>query len=99
MTETTIDEPVPAPRTAPAGAGAAARPDVLALAAAGVTVVLWSSAFVAIRDAGTEISPGALSLGRLVVAAAALGLFVAVRREPLPPRADLPRLVLFGVLL
>src|ERR1700750_2872341 len=102
MTDTMIDAPVPAPRTAPPGPAAApaaaGRPHAPALAAAGVTVVLWSSAFVAIRDAGTQISPGALSLGRLVVAAAALGLFVAVRREPLPPRGDLPRLVLFGVL-
>jgi drug/metabolite transporter (DMT)-like permease len=32
------------------------------------------------------------------VAASALGLLVAVKRDPLPPRADLPRLVLFGVL-
>jgi drug/metabolite transporter (DMT)-like permease len=92
MTDTTIDTPVPAARAT------ATRRDGLALAAAGVTVLLWSSAFVAIRDAGTEISPGALSLGRLVVAALALGVLVAVKREALPPRADLPRLALFGVL-
>jgi len=92
MTDTTIDTPVPAARAAPR------RLDALALGAAGVTVLLWSSAFVAIRDAGTQISPGALSLGRLIVAASALGLLVVVKRDPLPPRADLPRLVLFGVL-
>jgi drug/metabolite transporter (DMT)-like permease len=90
MTETTIDAPVPATP--------AVRPDVPALAAAGVTVLLWSSAFVAIRDAGTQISPGALSLGRLVVAAIGLGVLVAVKRDPLPPRADLPRLAVFSLL-
>ena len=70
----------------------------LALVAAFVTVGLWSSAFVGIRDAGRHISPGALSLGRLVVATLALGAFVAIRRDPLPPRSDLPRVALVGVL-
>ena len=66
--------------------------------AAFVTVGLWASAFVGIRDAGHHISPGALSLGRLVVATIALGILVRVRDEPLPPRADLPRIALFGFL-
>jgi drug/metabolite transporter (DMT)-like permease len=70
----------------------------LALVAAFVTVGLWASAFVGIRDAGHHISPGALSLGRLIVATLALGAFVMARHEPLPPRRDLPRVALFGVL-
>src|SRR3954451_23887088 len=70
----------------------------LALLAAFVTVGLWASAFVGIRDAGHHISPGALSLGRLIVATLALGVLVAVRREPFPPRQDLPRIALFGLL-
>jgi drug/metabolite transporter (DMT)-like permease len=70
----------------------------LALVAAFVTVGLWASAFVGIRDAGHHISPGALSLGRLLVATIALGALVAVRREPMPPRADLPRVALVGLL-
>src|SRR3954447_933910 len=70
----------------------------LALLAAFVTVGLWASAFVGIRDAGHHISPGALSLGRLIVATVALGVMMRVRREPLPARADLPRVALFGVL-
>jgi hypothetical protein len=37
-----------------------------ALTAAGVTVVLWASAFVSIRSAGAAYSPGALALGRLL---------------------------------
>src|SRR6266566_3948438 len=39
----------------------------LPLAAALLTVVLWASAFVGIRSAGHSLSPGSLSLGRLLV--------------------------------
>lgn len=74
------------------------RPERLALAAALVTVTLWASAFVGIRAAGEELSPGPLSLARLVVAAGMLGILVAVRREALPPRADLGRLLVCGLL-
>jgi drug/metabolite transporter (DMT)-like permease len=86
--------------TLPASAetAAAGHPDGAAVAAALVTVLLWASAFVAIRDAGAEVSAGPLSLGRLLVAAVALGAIVAVRREALPPRADLPRLAVCGLL-
>jgi drug/metabolite transporter (DMT)-like permease len=66
--------------------------------AALVTVTLWASAFVGIRTAGHDLGPGPLSLGRLLVAAAVLGVIVAVRREALPPRADVPRLLLCGLL-
>jgi drug/metabolite transporter (DMT)-like permease len=78
----------------------AAIPDVPAAArtAALVTVCLWASAFVGIRDAGAEIAAGPLSLGRLLVGGAVLGALVARRREALPPRADLPRLLLVGLL-
>jgi drug/metabolite transporter (DMT)-like permease len=71
---------------------------VLAAVAALVTVTAWASAFIGIRDAGEEISAGALSLGRLLIGSAALGLIVAIRREPLPARRDLPAIVLCGVL-
>src|SRR3954453_5086893 len=70
----------------------------LALAAAFATVCFWASAFVGIRDAGHHISPGALSLGRLVVASLALGALVLARGEAMPRRSDLPRLVLFALL-
>jgi drug/metabolite transporter (DMT)-like permease len=70
----------------------------LALAAALVTVVVWASAFIGIRDAGDEIAPGPLSLGRLLVGSVVLGIVVAARHERLPPRADIPRLVLCGLL-
>lgn len=42
------------------------------VAAIAVTLVLWASAFVAIRHLGHEVTPGALSLGRLLIAALAL---------------------------
>jgi drug/metabolite transporter (DMT)-like permease len=70
----------------------------LALVAALATVCFWASAFVGIRDAGRHISPGALSLGRLLVASLALGALVLARHEPMPARRDLPRLALFGLL-
>jgi drug/metabolite transporter (DMT)-like permease len=78
--------------------GSVRREELLPLAAALLTVALWASAFVGIRSAGRDISPGALSLCRLVVGAIALGAVVAIRREPLPTRRDLPPIVLCGVL-
>lgn len=57
-----------------------------ALGAALVTVLLWASAFVGIRSAGRVFAPGALSLGRLVVAVVALAI---LGRLPLPSRAAL----------
>ncbi|MCX6396617.1 MAG: DMT family transporter [Propionibacteriales bacterium] len=45
-------------------------------AAIAVTLVLWASAFVAIRHLGHDVSPGALSLGRLLIAAVALSLLL-----------------------
>lgn len=70
----------------------------LAIAAATVTVLLWASAFVGIRAAGQDISAGPLTLGRLLVGAAPLGLLVALRRVPLPPRSDAGRLLVCGLL-
>lgn len=69
-----------------------------ALLAAGVTVFLWASAFVAIRTAGEHYAPGALALGRLLAGSAVLLLIVAVRREGLPPRAAWPGIATSGVL-
>jgi drug/metabolite transporter (DMT)-like permease len=70
----------------------------LALIAAGVTVVLWASAFVAIRSAGRDFSPGALALGRLMCGSVVLGLVARARREGWPPRAAWPGIVTSGVL-
>ncbi|MFI6015692.1 DMT family transporter [Streptomyces sp. NPDC051243] len=76
----------------------ARRTELLATAAATVTVVLWASAFVSIRSAGEEYSPGALALGRLLVGAAVLGLICLVRREGVPPRAAWPGIAISGLL-
>jgi drug/metabolite transporter (DMT)-like permease len=73
------------------------RERALALTAALVTVSLWASAFVGIRSASRALSPGALALGRLTIAAVALGLLALVRREPLPSRRDLPAIAFCGV--
>lgn len=74
------------------------RDELLALAAALVTAAFWASAFVGIRDAGEELSLGALALARLTVGTAVLGAVVLARRERWPARRDLPGLLLCGVL-
>ena len=53
--------------------GTVRREELLALAAALVTVALWASAFVGIRSASHHLSPGALAFGRLTIASVALG--------------------------
>ncbi len=61
-------------------------------------MILWASAFVGIRAAGEDLSPGALSLGRLAVGSALLGVFVLLQRGRLPGRRDWPGIVACGVL-
>jgi drug/metabolite transporter (DMT)-like permease len=87
-TTVSVTAPAPPPTRAPLLAGVAAL----------VTVSAWASAFIGIRAAGEDISPGALSLGRLLIGSLALGAVVAVRREPLPARRDIPAIVLCGLL-
>lgn len=69
----------------------------LVLGAIAVTLVLWASAFVAIRHLGREVPPGALSLGRLLIASVALAFVVFRRRPTWPARRDWPLLLLCGV--
>ncbi|TCC54583.1 DMT family transporter [Kribbella pittospori] len=71
---------------------------VLAAGAAAVTVVLWASAFVAIRHVGQEISAGALSLGRLLVGSVLLGAFVFTRPRRWPAKGDWKLLLICGLL-
>ena len=49
------------------------------------TVLAWASAFVAIRAAGRDFSPGALAFGRLAVGTVVLGLIFLVRRRWVAP--------------
>ena len=74
------------------------RSRLLPLLAVSVTLFFWASAFVAIRHLSSDVSPGALSLGRLLVGSVCLGALVAVRRPAWPSRADWPRLVAIGLL-
>ncbi|MFI7056382.1 DMT family transporter [Streptosporangium canum] len=76
----------------------ATRVDRRALLAAGITVVLWASAFVAIRSAAQYFSPGALALGRLLAGSVVLGVIWLARREGLPPRAAWPGILGSGLL-
>jgi drug/metabolite transporter (DMT)-like permease len=69
-----------------------------AAGAAAVTVVLWASAFVAIRSAGGHFSPGALALGRLLVASLALGVLWLISGDGWPPRAAWPGIAGSGVM-
>ncbi len=56
-----------------------------AVTAAGITVVAWASAFVAIRWVGHSFSPGPLALGRLLLGCIALGALLAAQRAWVPP--------------
>ena len=70
----------------------------LPLAAVGVTLVFWASAFVAIRHLGHDFSPGALSLGRLLVGAVCLGVAALARGLPRPTGRQWVSIVTIGVL-
>jgi drug/metabolite transporter (DMT)-like permease len=70
----------------------------LPLAAVATTLLLWASAFVAIRHLGHDFSAGALSLGRLVVGSLALGAVALSRGLPRPSGRDWLGLVVIGVL-
>jgi drug/metabolite transporter (DMT)-like permease len=74
------------------------RTPVLPLVAVAVTLLLWSSAFVAIRHLGHSFSPGSLSLGRLAVGSVALGGVLLMRGWTTPARRDWPGLIVIGVL-
>src|SRR5688500_11195362 len=76
----------------------------LPVLAAGVTMVLWASAFIAIRAVGEHYTPGAMALGRLAVGAVALSAIVGVRAVLGARRIRIPRgrtlwlIVAYGVL-
>jgi drug/metabolite transporter (DMT)-like permease len=73
-------------------------PAWLPLAAVGVTLVFWASAFVAIRHLRGEFSPGALSLGRLLVGAICLGAVAVSRGLPRPTGREWASILAIGVL-
>ncbi|WP_418062112.1 DMT family transporter [Pimelobacter simplex] len=67
------------------------------VAAIAVTLVLWASAFVAIRHLGHEVTPGALSLGRLLIAAVVLSALLARAPRSRFTRTEVVLLVACGV--
>ena len=68
------------------------------LAAALVSICLWSSAYVGIRAATRTIAPGALALGRLTIGSVLLGTLLARRGAIRPTRRELALLCLAGFL-
>jgi drug/metabolite transporter (DMT)-like permease len=70
----------------------------LPIAAVATTLVLWASAFVAIRHLGSTYTAGSLSLGRLLVGSVALGAVAVSRGLPRPSGRDWLGLVAIGVL-
>jgi drug/metabolite transporter (DMT)-like permease len=71
--------------------------DRRALGAALITVVVWASAFVGIRDLVGTFSPGSIALGRLSVGVLALGIFVWRSGWRPVARRDLTLIVASGI--
>ncbi len=67
------------------------------LAAVAVTVLAWASAFIGIRAVGSDVSPGALALGRLLVGTAVLALLSLGRGWVAPTRREWRLLAVCGV--
>ena len=74
------------------------RADPATLCAAAVTVVLWASAFPAIRAGLDGFSPGGLAVIRFVVASAAVALLAIRSGIRLPQRPDLGAIAVIGLL-
>jgi drug/metabolite transporter (DMT)-like permease len=68
----------------------------LPLLAAGVTMVLWASAFIAIRAVGVHYTPGAMAAGRLAVGALALSAVALFRPVRLPRGRPLLLVLAYG---
>lgn len=71
---------------------------LLVSAAAGVTVLLWSSAFVVIRAVGEVLSPGPMAFVRLLVGTSVLVAVAAWYRRPVPRGRALALVLGYGVL-
>ena len=68
----------------------------LVVPALAATILLWASAFVAIREALPSLGYGGLASGRLALAAVAFGAIALVARVRRPRRAELPVLAAMG---
>jgi drug/metabolite transporter (DMT)-like permease len=74
-----------------------ARLDTRAYLAAGLTIILWASAFPGIRAALPHYSPFHIALLRYLVASIALAIYAVCTRMRLPRWRDLPRFALPGL--
>lgn len=86
----------PAPLSQPASpsaapGGAARRAGLPVALAVTVTVLLWASAFIGVRAAGQDYTPGSLALGRQLAGSLGLTAIVAVRWLRSGARPVLPR--------
>lgn len=63
-----------------------------------VVLLLWASAFIAIRAVGDSFGPGELAFGRLFVGSIALGIVALRYRRPLPRGKGLAMVAIYGVL-
>lgn len=70
--------------------------DGLTLSAAGLAIVVWSSAFAAIAFGLTAFTPAELSLLRFLIASAVLAVPVAAGVVKLPPLRDWPAIAVLG---
>jgi drug/metabolite transporter (DMT)-like permease len=72
--------------------------NIRTLAAAGVTLVFWASAFAGIRAGLRAYSPHHLALLRFLVASAVLAAYGCATRMRLPALRDIPVMLLMGFL-
>ncbi len=72
--------------------------DSRSLLALAPTILLWASAFAAIRVGLGGYGPGSLALLRFLVASTALIVYAMITKMPLPERRDIPIIVFAGVL-
>ncbi|WP_427173357.1 DMT family transporter [Arthrobacter sp. 92] len=99
MATTAESGPLQSPGTHEVSAQTARTPvNKLGVAAVITTVVLWASAFVGIRSVGPHFSPGSLTLGRLAIAAVALGLVVLPKLRTLPKGREWWPILAYGVM-
>jgi drug/metabolite transporter (DMT)-like permease len=63
-----------------------------------LTLVVWASAFAAIRAGLADYGPGALALLRFLVASGVLVVYAIITRMPLPHKKDIPFVLFAGIL-
>ena len=99
MTTANPDRPSTAVTPAePTQPSTAAERSLMVPVAVGTVLLLWASAFVAIRAVGDTFSPGPLALGRLIFGTLALGVIALRYRRPLPRGRSLLLVLTYGVL-